>query len=81
MGAGAVVALKVFPQLLGPLGYVPAAIALAVAIAVFAAAHVRYVRHGRAVIGGGLPALVALATLCLGILALAVVLASVLQRV
>jgi uncharacterized membrane protein YidH (DUF202 family) len=74
MGAGGVVALRIFPQLLGPWGYVPAAVALAIAVVIFVAAQVRYRRDRRILVGGALPAMVALATLALGLVALAVVL-------
>jgi len=71
MGAGGVVALRVFPELLGPWGYLPAAIALAVAVVVFTAAQLRYRRSLK---GGALLGITALATLALGLVALVVVL-------
>jgi uncharacterized membrane protein YidH (DUF202 family) len=74
MGAGGVVALKIFPQLLGPWGYLPAAMALAIAAVIFVAAQVRYRRDQRVPVGAALPAMVAMATLALGVVALAVVL-------
>jgi hypothetical protein len=72
MGVGGVIALKVFPQLLGLWGYLPAAIALAIAAVVFVAAERRYRRGPGIPVGGAMPALVAIATLALGLVALAV---------
>jgi hypothetical protein len=83
MGAGALVALRIFPELFGAWAFVPAGLALVVAAAVLLAAELRYRRDHRALIaareagdrvalsGGALPALVAAATLLFGLLAAA----------
>jgi len=81
MAAGALVTLRIFPELLGAWSVVPAGLALLVAVAVLVAAHFRYRRDHRALLaaretggrvalaGGGLPALGAAATLLFGLLA------------
>jgi uncharacterized membrane protein YidH (DUF202 family) len=83
MAAGALVALRIFPELLGGWALIPAGVALLVAGMVLLAAHLRYRRDHRALVaaretgdrialsGGALPAFVAAATLLFGLLAAA----------
>jgi uncharacterized membrane protein YidH (DUF202 family) len=84
MAGGALVALRVFPGLVGAWAIVPAALAFCVAVAVLVAAHVRYRREHAALTsaatdrialsGGALPALTAAATLFFALVAAAILL-------
>jgi putative membrane protein len=81
MAAGSLVAVRVFPASLGLWAAVPAAIAFAISVVVFVAAHQRYRRNHSvllterdpdtriALAGGALIALVASATLAFGVIA------------
>lgn len=50
MAVGALVALRILPELLGPWAMVPAGVGLAMAIGVLVAAHLRYRRYHRGLI-------------------------------
>jgi uncharacterized membrane protein YidH (DUF202 family) len=92
MGAGSLVALRIFPQILGLWAVLPTVIAFAIAVAVFIAAQLRYRRNHRALIadrdpsarvalaGGALIALVAAATLAFALIAALILVATELHR-
>jgi uncharacterized membrane protein YidH (DUF202 family) len=81
MGVGSIVSLRVFPLALGPWALLPTAIAVVIAVVVFVFAQARYRRNHRALTGdrepgsavelagGGMVALVALATLAFAAIA------------
>jgi putative membrane protein len=79
MGVGGIAAMKIFPALFGPWAFIPSALAIAIAVAITAAAQIRYRRDHRALTGsqsdriplsgGALPAATAVATVAFGILA------------
>lgn len=81
MGVGSIAALRVFPLAFGPAALVPAGIAVVISITVFVFAQLRYRRNHRALIadratdqpvvlaGGGMVALVAVATLGFAVIA------------
>jgi putative membrane protein len=84
MGVGSIAALRVFPLAFGAWALIPAGIAVAIAVAVFVLAQLRYRRNHRALTGqrdadapvvlagGGMVAIAAVATL--GFAAIAAVL-------
>jgi uncharacterized membrane protein YidH (DUF202 family) len=92
MGVGSIVSLRVFPLALGPWALLPTAIAVAIAVVVFTFAHARYRRNHRALMsgrepdepvvlaGGGMVAMVALATLGFAVIAAVLLVASLLRR-
>ena len=91
MGVGSIAALRVFPLALGPWALVPTAVAVAIAIAVFVIAQLRYRRNHRALTsrdpgtrvvlaGGGLVAIVALATLGFAVIAAVLLVIGLLHR-
>lgn len=92
MGVGSIVSLRVFPLALGAWALLPTAIAVVIAIVVFALAQLRYRRNHRALIaarepgamvvlaGGGMVALVALATLSFAVIAALLLVAGLLHR-
>lgn len=81
MAAGSVVAVRVFPDLFGAWTLIPTTLAVVLAAIVFVSAQVRYRRNHRALLesrragtatlleDGRMIALVAIVTLCLGLLA------------
>ncbi|HMH58515.1 MAG TPA: DUF202 domain-containing protein [Galbitalea sp.] len=93
MAAGSLVALRVFPASLGLWAVVPAAIAFAISVVVFVSAHLRYRRNHRVLVadrgpdarvvlaGGALIALVAVATLAFGVIAVVILVATELHAV
>jgi uncharacterized membrane protein YidH (DUF202 family) len=88
MGAGSLVALRIFAPILGPWAVGPAVLAFAIAAVVFAASELRYRRNHRALIadrnsdarvalaGGALIALTASAALVFGVIAVAILIAT-----
>ena len=91
MGVGSIASLRVFPLAFGPWALVPAGIAVAISAAVFITAPLRYRRNHRALTagqkpdrpvileGGGMVAVVALATLGFAVIAAVLLAASVLR--
>jgi putative membrane protein len=88
MGAGALVALRIFAPAIGGWAIVSAVLAFVIAVVVFAAAELRYRRNHRALVadrdsdarvvlaGGALIALTAAAALAFGLLAAVILVAT-----
>ena len=90
MAVGSVVAVRVLPDLFGAWALVPTIVAVLLAVVVFVSAQVRYRRNHRALLAardagtatvledGRMIALVAIVTVCLGLLAAGLLVASIL---
>jgi uncharacterized membrane protein YidH (DUF202 family) len=90
MAVGSLVALRVFPLILGQWAIIPAAVALALAGLLFAASHLRYRRNHAALLadpaapvllaGGALIAVTAAVALALGVIAASILIATAARR-